>query len=705
MGALSLLIAFGGNFYFHDKSQSAEAAKDKAHDFILKAQTARVALLEIHLRLMDSIAFLDKGIKLEENFFIVMGARPAGNHHSGVALLKKVAEDEAFAAFRSRFESTIDKTGLILKFAEAGDVNGLIRIDDALMPELESIERDLRNQLGQARENMLQHERHAIQSDQQAKWASLIGMLLIALTSTIIMVLFWRSLLPIQPIRLSLLMLANGGLPNVIKVQSQDEIGEMAEALNELVISQARVVAAFQDVANGKLDTHIEPRSEDDRLIHGIMTATASLKLLVTEAYLGSTEIRTQSDRIAAVSELLTEGSRLQTDAGQAIEDKARIVAEMANEGVYRSERAASIADAMASGARNVIDAAQTSSRQAAEIARVSQEMGSLAKLSTQIANQTNLLALNAAIEAARAGEEGRGFAVVADEVRKLAERSAQAATEITSKLANAQSLATATQESSKQSEEAIATLAQGLGDLAAHARDALLSSQSQVGEIDSILMEIQNIYSSALQHAGIAERVVVFSENLARAQTRLTETLGRFDIHDSIRQNNTKIDPATLLNKLIDWDEHLNCGVPEIDIQHQALIDQLNHLFQTLNQGMASESAVISGAVNRLYDYISDHFRYENEWMEQARSQHLTEHRRKHSELLHNLDGMRQNINANTARSAYDILRNLRRDIVGHIIHEDLATSPDWLAQPEAKPKWEVIAETASTSNHIELF
>jgi methyl-accepting chemotaxis protein len=107
------------------------------------------------------------------------------------------------------------------------------------------------------------------------------------------------------------------------------------------------------------------------------------------------------------------------------------------------------------------------------------------------IADQTNLLALNAAIEAARAGEAGRGFAVVAEEVRNLSERSNNFNEQIRKLVSS--------------SKEAIATVRDTVGALAARDSSTSQQARSEVGELLAQIEKVDRNLSQGMREVAAA--------------------------------------------------------------------------------------------------------------------------------------------------------------------------------------------------------
>ena len=472
-------------------------------------------------------------------------------------------------------------------------------------------------------------------------------------------------------------MLLRGGSPSIAQPVLPESWPAASREYRELLDGVSALGA-------GQLGEVISLSGTPAELINTFNAANQHLLAIVQEVCRGGVGVHEQTRRISAISEFLTHGSRQQMDASYAIEERTGALSLLSRDGAIRAEADASSALEMSRRAEQVIAAARLSSEKAERIALVSREMDSITQNAQKIAKQTSLLALNAAIEAARAGEVGRGFAVVADEVNKLAEKSTQSAREISEKLLNAQVLA----------------------DLAVRAQGSVAASQQQVAEIEGIQQETQNIFTGALQHAGVAEKVVICAESLERAGHDLFVGLDQFRGTGLARPSNTPVDPGRLLAELIEWDGSLVSGIAEIDSQHQEIVRQLNHLFQTLNQGLASETAVLHAATGRLMDWIDQHFRYEQAWLEKTDDPNQKRHFTHHGKVLQDMRGLVEKLHSTDVRTAYDILRELRRWLVNHILDEDLAACAYLRATPEGKPNWlPVQVEAATAASKIELF
>lgn len=205
-----------------------------------------------------------------------------------------------------------------------------------------------------------------------------------------------------------------------VKIGSNDELGDLATAMNKMQASLVKMIVAVaenaQQVANA------------------------------------SEEFSAVSQQITSNSEETTAQANVVSNATDQVNRNLQTVATGAEE---MSSTIADIAKNATESARVSGEAVKTAEATNATISKLgvsSAEIGQVIKVITSIAQQTNLLALNATIEAARAGEAGKGFAVVANEVKELAKQTAKATEDISQKIA-------AIQSDTKGAVDAIATI------------------------------------------------------------------------------------------------------------------------------------------------------------------------------------------------------------------------------------------------------
>lgn len=223
--------------------------------------------------------------------------------------------------------------------------------------------------------------------------------------------------------------LGEGDLTQSIDIDSKDEIGNLARALNQASSNVKDLISEIINSASDISATSEELSATTEEISSKMEVASESTEQISRGAQdLSATtqEVSASAEEIGASTSELANKSKDAAISANEIKKRAFEVKEKATRSIEQGNL--------------IYDEKRLNIIKAIEEGKVVEEVKTMADSIGNIAAQTNLLALNAAIEAARAGEQGRGFAVVAEEVRKLAEQSSQAVSNIQGMVVQVQS-------------------------------------------------------------------------------------------------------------------------------------------------------------------------------------------------------------------------------------------------------------------------
>jgi methyl-accepting chemotaxis protein len=211
-----------------------------------------------------------------------------------------------------------------------------------------------------------------------------------------------------------------GDLTQKIKVNSKDEINDVANSLNK-----------FIDNIRGIVSSVNESTDSIESVMNTINGTVKDLNENIEEVSATTEELSATMEETAASAEEMSATSQEIGIAVESISQKSKEGSVKAGQINKRAEDVKQKVQASRDKANEIFIVTKTNLEKAIESSKIVDKITVLSQGIMDISSQTNLLALNAAIEAARAGEAGKGFSVVAEEIRKLAEQSKDTVTEI----------------------------------------------------------------------------------------------------------------------------------------------------------------------------------------------------------------------------------------------------------------------------------
>ena len=290
-------------------------------------------------------------------------------------------------------------------------------------------------------------------------------------------------------------------LTRTLAIETRDEVGEMAKALNEACGGMKEAMSEVRDSSGG---------------------------------------VASAAEQLAAAAEELSSGTQEQASSQEETSSSLQELSSAVKQNADNARQASQLA----SGARDAADKGGAVVHSAvaamAEINSASKRIAEIITAIDEIAFQTNLLALNAAVEAARAGEQGRGFAVVASEVRNLAQRSATAAKEIKSLIQDSVRKVDAGSELVNQSGQTLTDIVASVKRVTDIVGEIAAASQQQAVGIEQVTKAMAQMDQVTQTNSAQTEELSSTAQTLAAHAGQLQALVAQFTIDAGGRRETT---------------------------------------------------------------------------------------------------------------------------------------------------------------------
>ena len=490
-------------------------------------------------------------------------------HEEELAALKSIS-----AVFK-QYRDAIDKAGILIARGQSiREIDKAIKISDG--PALKAMS------ILDSHYKKLTDEETEIINSAMATLLSIFVVIDIAIIVAFVL-MGWelrKSIIrPILQVAEVLPKMGDGFLDQKVKMLRKDEIGKMAQSIDQFsekltaivgdIVNNAENLAGASSKLVGSIDQisgNSQGMTDQASVIAG---ASEEISANVTTVASAAEEASSNIIQVtSAIEELSTNMENVSGGAGKVTQNMGTIaenIGKMSNDidGISSAveEMSASISEVNDSSRKAVRISSETNTvatkslNAMDELGTASNEIGKIVKMIGSIANQTNMLALNATIESASAGSAGKGFAVVAEEVKTLARQTAESNNQIGHLVDRIQKL---TNQSLTQTRDAVDSIRKvaDLNNNIGHAIEEQTRTAIEISEsVDSVASfsrqsaenvkkaneEIQDI-SRAVEESYQATRAS--SRNLAEAATGTREiarsaaevSLGVKDVNKNIQ-------------------------------------------------------------------------------------------------------------------------------------------------------------------------